>query len=100
MNFVEMENEKEQFEQQSREAGKTAFNQIAERLRYWNLYWMSRLEKEERTWENLLKCTRTEAQDWKDAAREYDHDSFASGFFERFDEAWKKFEVWYTRLCE
>jgi hypothetical protein len=100
MNFLEIETEKEQFEQQSREEGKKAFDEIAGRLHYRNLYWMSQLGEDERTWENMLNCTRTEPENWKEESGEYDRDAFASGFFERFDEVWEEFQAWYRRLSE
>ena len=77
----------------SREAGKSSFDRILERLHYRNLYWMSQLDDTEHTWENMIACTQTEPEDWEQEGRDYDRETFAHGFFEQFSEVWAELEM-------
>jgi hypothetical protein len=88
-----LQQQREEFVQESREAGQRAFDGIVERLHYRNLYWMSQLDDDEHTWENMIACTRTDPEDWDQDGRDYDREAFAQGFFEQFSEVWAELEV-------
>jgi hypothetical protein len=90
MNLENIRRQKEQFERESRDAGKRTFDLNADRLHYRDFYSMNQLEGEECNWEKMIECCGGEVTDWKNAAREFDCDAFASGFFERFQEFWEE----------
>ena len=72
----------------SNTAGRLAFDRIEKGLAKHNFYWMSELNEEERTWENMIMGTDTAAEDWREETRCYDRQAFAKGFFGRFWEHW------------
>ena len=88
-----LQEQQEEFVQQSREAGRQSFDCLVEHLHYRHLYWMSELDEDEHTWENMIACTRTDPEDWDQGGRDYDREAFAQGFFEQFSEVWAELEV-------
>jgi hypothetical protein len=88
-----LQQQREKLVQESREAGQRAFDGMLERLHYRNLYWMSQLDDDEHTWENMIACTHTDPEDWDQDGPDYDREAFAQGFFEQFREIWVELEV-------